>query len=910
MSTYSDLPSGQSGSAPEPGRPAASRGSSAPKRRRRRRRNPALVFFSWFFKILGTLLLIGIVTGCFVACYGAIYIRTVIMPKADRLDLSAFALNEPSTIYYTDKTTGLPVAYATLVGDENRIILDRDEIPEVFKMVTTAIEDKRFYKHRGVDWIRTGAAVLHMFTGRSIQGGSTITQQVIKNYTQEDEVTVKRKVLEIFEALSTENKYSKDDILTMYLNYIYLGHKQYGIAAAARFYFDKDVSEITLPEAASIIAITNNPSLYSPYSTVETTNSKGEIETGLERNKRRQELILNVMCYEEDIAMISEEEYKAAVAAPLNFTRGQNSSPSGSGEVNSWYTDQVIQEVVDYYVSQGYTEKAAYGILYSGGLHIYTPFDPDVQACVDEVYTDYSNLNDPNTGKPYTSRDGQQLQSCITVVDNSTGYVVAMAGAMGDKTGNLWWNYATDSARQPGSSIKPLAVYSPAIEMGLITPYSIVDDFPYQILNDRLWPVNADGYYAGLSTVSSAVARSTNTIAVKILNDYVTPELSYRFLEERYGITTLYDHKEINGQIYDDHNAAQLALGGLSWGLSPYEVTAAYATFPRGGAFTRATVVHRVENRDHQIIWDNTPKSTYPIKESTAHYMNQMLQGVVTSGTGTGARIDGMHVAGKTGTTTNEYDLWFAGYTPYYTAAVWTGYPLKNAKVPSWPSPAASLWRKVMTGLHEGLEDREFFSVSDVRSYNICLDCGLRATDACSNDIRGNRVRSYSFVEGTQPSGYCTCHVPVEICVHENPPAEDGKAVKPSYYLPGEYCPEESVRSICAVNYVRDPELSSKTRTSDASYMLNYFAGLPVCPFHTEETQEPDPDDEPSPPATEPPATEPPATEPPVTEPPVTEPPVTEPPTEPPVTEPPDPEPGGEPDSGDEPPEDDFVPVW
>ena len=921
LSTYSDYserPAGPADDRLDAQRPAATR-SNSPKRRRRRRRHPILAFFGFLFKLLGTLLLIGIVTGCFVACYGAIYIQTVIMPEADRLDLSSFTLNEPSTIYYTDKNTGQSVAYATLVGTEDRIILETDEIPQVFKDVAVSVEDKRFYKHKGVDWIRTAGAVLYMFTGRDIQGGSTITQQVIKNYTQEDEVTVKRKILEIFRALSVESKYNKDDILTLYLNKINLGGKVCGIGAAARYYFDKDVSEITLPEAASIIAITNNPSLFSPYSTVETINSNGEVETGLERNKRRQELILWLMCYEEDIALISEEEYEAAINAPLNFSRGQTQAELAAGQINSWYTDEVIGEVVDYFVSQGYTNDAAYDLIYNAGLHIYTPFDPDVQAKVDEVYTNLENL-------PYISRDGQQMQSCITIVDNANGYVVAMAGAMGEKTGNLWWNYATDSTRQPGSSIKPLAVYSPAIDMGLITPYSIVDDAPYQMLNGNPWPVNADGYYSGLATVQDAVSRSTNTAAVKVLNDILTPQLSFQFMEEKYGITTLEDYLLMsNGEIKDDFGPSSLSLGGLTHGLSPYEVTAAYATFPRGGVFTAATVVHRVENRDHQVIWDNTPENTYPIKQSTAYYMNQMLQRVISGGvgaTGTAAQIPGMHVAGKTGTTSEKYDLWFAGYTPYYTAAVWTGYP-RNATIDIYPSPAAILWKQVMVRLHEGLEDRDFPTVSNLNTYNICLDCGQRATEACNLDLRGSRVGTFTFVEGTQPSGYCTCHTSVTVCTGGLVYNEDGTAAQAGYYLPCDLCPAETRVTMTLVDHDRTGnEACMRVSIADQQYMLSNYEQLQVCPVHSIlDPSWQDPNAWPSDPGSnwwdpdQPGYTAPPVTSDPVTsDPPVTsEPPTSEPPySEPPVTSDPvysDP-PYSEPPVQESPPGDAYVPVW
>ena len=804
---------------------------------RRRRRSAGVRVAATVGKVLGTLLLIMIVTGCFLACYGVVYLNTVIIPNASpNLNLN---LNESSTIYYIDQETQEAVELATCYGSENRVILEYKEIPDVFIKAAVAIEDKRFYQHKGVDWVRTAAAVFYMFTGQDIQGGSTITQQVIKNYSGDNEVTVKRKITEIFKALELEKEYSKDDIITMYLNYIYLGSRQYGIATASEYYFGKDVSEITLAEAASIIAITNNPSIYGPNSTVVMENSDGELWDAKQWNKYRQELILNAMLEQ---GMITQEEHDEAVAQELVFTMGQTQSTeeeqtTTATNINSWYVDEVIAEVVNYYQeTYGLNTEAANQMVYGGGLKIYTPFDPDVQEAVDEIYTNRENLD-------YTSSDGQQMQSGITVVDNETGYVVAMAGAIGEKTGNRLWNFATDSVRQPGSSIKPLAAYSPAIEMGLVTPYTVIDDSPYQILDGTAWPRNDNREYHGLTTVLNGITHSTNTIAVKLVGDYVTPEASFQFLQERYGITTLVDDVEVNGRVMTDKALAPLALGGLTNGLSPYEMTAAYATFPRNGAYTEPTVVLRVETNDGELVWDNTPETTYPIKESTAYYMNVLLD-AASRGTGNAARnqMGGRTMAGKTGTTTDNYDRWFAGYTPYYTAVVWTGYETP-AYIRASINPAAKLWGQVMFRIYEKLEleDRSFTSDVSLTSVSICLDCGLRATDACANDIRGNRTMTASFVEGTQPTAYCTCHVPITVCTEDPILNWQGEVVANAYHYATEYCPEESVREVYIVDYTRD-EAASSVMVDDIYYMKYFYDGLtePYCSVHTEATVDPE----------------------------------------------------------------------
>ena len=802
---------------------AAPRRSAGPRRKRRKRSTGATVAVR-FFQVLGTLLLIMIVTGCFVACYAVFYINTVIIPSAG-LDLSKYTLNESSVIYYTDAETGQAVELTTLSGTENREWIDYEDIPEYFINAAVAIEDKRFFTHKGVDWGRTVKGILCMFTGQDIQGGSTITQQLIKNLTGQDEVTVKRKIGEIFNALEFEKDHEKDEIITWYLNKINLGKGNYGIVTAAKYYFGKEVSEITLAEAASIIAITNNPSIYGPASNVIVETSTGEEWTSKQWNKYRQELILDAMLEQE---MISQEEHDEAVAQELNFVFDDEEAAVSS--VFSWYVEQVISEVRDYLVEEQHMDsELAFDIIYGGGLAIYTAYDPDVQAAVDAVYSDTANLD-------YTSSDGQQMQSAITVVDNETGYVVALAGKIGEKTGNRQMNYASGSTRQPGSSIKPLASYSPAIEFGLITPATIIDDSPYQELDGSAWPRNDNGRYKGLTSVLAGITSSTNTIATKILADYVTPEASFQFLTERYGLTTLVDSVEINGKVKTDIGVAALAMGGLTYGVNTYEMAAAYATFPRAGAYTEPTVVLKVETKDGELIWDNTPETDYVIKESTAWYMNTLLKSAVT-GTGNAARFNGMTIAGKTGTTTDNYDRWFAGYTPYYTAVVWTGYPTP-AKMRTSVNPAAALWKQVMSRVHEDLENRDFFSLGDTESVAICLDCGMRADENCQNDIRTvlegtSRVQTFTFAKGDAPTAYCTCHVPVTICKDDPILNTDGTPTG-AYRLATEFCPEESVLQVCIVSYERT-EVGSSVWVEDKPYMMSFYEGLesPDCTVHT-----------------------------------------------------------------------------
>ena len=825
---------------------------SRKSRRPRKKRSLVATLFVRFGQLLGSLVLIGIVTGCFVLCYATIYVQTVIIPEAG-LDLSQYAMNESSIICYIDRVTGQPVEMATLSGSEDREWIDYEDIPKYFIDAAVAIEDKDFWTHQGVDWSRTAAAVLYMFTGQDIQGGSTITQQLIKNLTEEDDVTVKRKIGEIFNALEFEKNYEKTDIITWYLNKIYLGQGKYGIVTAAKYYFGKEVSEITLAEAASLIAITNNPSIYSPASTVMIKSRNGEEWRGKEWNKYRQEIILSQML---KYGCIDREQYEEAVAQELVFVF--DNGETKTDHVFSWYVEAVIDEVREYLMENFHVSSSlAYDIIYGGGLIIYTPFDPDVQAAVDQVYNDTANL-------PYISSDGQQMQSAITIVDNSTGYVVALAGAIGEKTGNLMQNIATQRPRQPGSSIKPLSAYSPAVEMGLITPGSIVDDAPILILDKlgmqmsysdamatedpfSLWPRNDDRVYRGLTTVMTGITKSLNTIASRLVSEYVTVDASYQFLKDRYGITTLVDGLVVNGQVKTDKTVASLALGGLTKGVTTFEMAAAYATFPRGGAYTEPTTVLRVETKAGELVWDNEPEAEFVIKESTAYYMNTLLTNAANKGTGTGALVDGQIVAGKTGTTSENYDRWFAGYTPYYTGVVWTGYPI-NAKITGTTgNPASALWKKVMTIVHEGLEEKPFFEPENTVTANICLDCGQLATDACAADVRtvlvdgSFRVDTFTYFKGDEPTSYCTCHVPVTICTADPILDETGKAVG-AWHLATDGCPVEKTVTVYLVNFNRS-EIGAMATVKDAVYLSAYYEalGYPSCTVHGKsETQTPD----------------------------------------------------------------------
>lgn len=783
-------------------------------------------------KVLGTVFLIGICTSIILACYAVSYVQDVILPQVEQTlsAVSVLDVNQSSTMYYTDSETGELVELLTLYGDENRVWVEYKDIPENLIKATVAIEDQRFWTHSGVDWLRTGKAILLMFTGGDIQGGSTITQQLLKNITSNNEVTVQRKVLEIFMALEFEKSHSKEEILEWYLNYIYLGDSCYGIYTASLNYFGKELEELTLAECASLISITNNPSAYNPYRYPE-------------NNLTRRNLVLSQM---EKQGLISEEEMLAAQAEELNLNR---ETTSVEQVVYTWYEDQVIEDVIsDLMTNYDLSETAATNLLYRGGLQIETCLDPQVQAYVDQVYSETESIGGE-------SANGRTLQSAITVVDNSTGNVVALAGGVGEKTGSRLYNRATQAVRPSGSSIKPLSVYAPALDLGLITPYSVVDDTPI-LESGSAWPKNASGYYKGLVTVNEAVRNSLNTVAVKLLRDSVSIETSYEYLTERFGITSLVESRLVNDTVKTDLTLASLALGGLTDGVSTYEMAAAYATFANNGVYKTPRTYSRVVMVDSSgketVLLENKSSSEAVLKESTVYYINQMLKNVVSAGTGTVANFSGMTIAGKTGTTTSNYDRWFVGYTPYYTAAVWIGYDIQENIPSSNGSVAMTLWKSVMQPLHEGLENIDFSKPDNLVTQQYCLDSGMIATEWCKADIRGSRVATGTYVSGTQPTSYCTVHTAVEVCTEAPILDSDGKETG-LYYLCSEYCPDECRRTIGVVDYERYYATESVS-ASDDKYLLSYLEAQGVCPIHTEETaadpggsEDPDPIETPTP---------------------------------------------------------------
>ena len=704
-------------------------------------------FFLHFGKAVGTVLLILFISVVIFACIFTAYLRNYLMPQVS-FSLDSFKLNQTSVIYYQDKNTGEYETLQNLYGDENRIWVSYKEIPSDLVFATVAIEDKRFYEHNGVDWLRTMRAGMNLFMGSSSTfGASTLTQQLVKNLTNDDEITVRRKLVEIFRALEMEKQYDKNDILEWYLNTIYLGEQAYGVRTAAYTYFGKDVTQLDLAECASLIAITNNPSIYDPYIS---DNNK-------QRNKERQETILYEML---DQGYITQNEYQNAMSKELVFDYATGDTELlDDSSYYSYFVDQVIRDVVrDLSSATGYDTEVITQMILSGGYQIYSTIDVDVQNAAEEVYENLDNI-------PATDSTYQQLQSGIVVIDNETGDISAIVGGVGEKPGSLTLSRATQSLLAPGSVIKPIAVYGPALNAGLITPATVYDDTPFTF-GSEAWPKNEDDIYHGLTTILDAMKRSSNTVAVKVLDD-LGLDYAYNYAFNEMGLDTLVDAYELNGVEYTDKSYWSLALGGTVQGITIRDMTAAYAAVENGGVYRTARTYTKVLDSEGELVLDNTQSTRTVLDEKAAYYLTYMMEETVKSGTGVEAQISGMSVAGKTGTTSDDQDRWFAGYTPYHTAVVWCGYDQPQEVVlqdDSIDNPAAVLWNKVMTAVSEGETDTGFQKPSDIIEVEVCQDSGLLPTGWCENDVRGDRTVTVMLAAEDVPTEYCSVHVEQKLC--------------------------------------------------------------------------------------------------------------------------------------------------
>ena len=728
-------------------------------------------------RIIGTLLLVFVVTLTIFSGIFMAYINSTMRGKVE-VYLDEFETKVSTELYSQDPDTGEWVMYQTLyLNSENRIWTDLEDIPKYLQEAAIAIEDKRFEKHHGVDWKGTTRAIVYTLFGKNVQGGSTITQQLVKNVTGDNEVTVKRKITEIYRALELEKRYEKDEILEAYLNEVFFGQSCYGVVTASRMYFNKDVSDLTLAECASLMGITNNPSMYDPTLSSWTR----------ENNRERQLTILGAMLEQ---GKISQEEYDEAKAEDIVFSNGftisgkyvgsdgtvtdlepeepstdDTESPADEEEPTikgrySWFTEAMIGDVADALVEKyGITDKVrdngttytayeqAWDMVHGKGYKIYTTQNPKYQKIAEDVCYDLSNI--PYTSS-YTNSAGEQvedqLQIALTILDPTNGYVVAMIGGAGEKQADRVWNWAVN-ARQCGSAIKPVSTYAPALDDGTINGASVIDDYP-MLLNGDVWPRNANWRYQGLTALHTAIAQSLNTCAVRTNLAYGV-DRSYEFLVNKLGFENL--------TYTDSQQVGNMALGGFEKGVTTEEMAAAYAAFVNEGVYTKPRTFVRVEDANGNVILENEAQSTVAMKNTTAAIINHLLQEAALNGTGYEAQFSGMHIAGKTGSTNSNKDRYFVGYTPYYSCAVWAGYE-HNQRIVASGNPCSAIFRKVMSAIHEELPDKDFFSCAGLTSVAVCADSGMLASENCALDVRGSRVYTALVAADNAPTSVCTMH--------------------------------------------------------------------------------------------------------------------------------------------------------
>ena len=733
-----------------------------------------------------TLALIGIV--CMFVLMGVLgdYLETDILPEAN-LVLEDYTLDEPSYVYFTNSEGKIEVLQKVHSSTDWEYA-SYEDTPKPLVYAAVAIEDKRFYEHQGVDWFTTIKAFANMFFGDETVGGSSITQQLIKNVTQNKSVTVQRKVMEFFQATLAEKNYDKDTIMEMYLNAIYLGQGCRGVKSAAETYFGKELQTLTIAECASLISITNNPSMFDPYSTKEFMYA-GQMMNGMQRNQHRQRLVLGEMLSQ---GYITQQEYDEAIAQELVLKNGideedrwltctneacghegvastfkLDSSKKNrvcpqcgtaipleedkSQVVYSYYVDTVLKDLAKMLAERdGVTTwnddvwKNYYSLISRAGYHIYTAYDEEAQAAVDKTYKDLKQIPSP--------RSAQQMQSAIVVISNETGDIVAMAGGVGEEKEHFGLNRATQSRLQSGSSIKPLAIYAPGFEKGTISPATVITDLPLRY-SGGAWPRNDNSKYNYAYTIYRGITKSVNAVAANTLMK-IGDEYSYEFAKETFGLSTMRD---------EDMNFASLALGAQHYGITVRDMATAFATFANDGIRRESRTVTKVYNNKGELVLDNTQDAYKILSEKTVTYTNYCLVNAANAGTGTRAIFSGQQIAGKTGTTNGTRDRWFCGYTAHYTAAVWCGFDTP-AKINLGYNPACELWKKVMQPLHNGLSRKSLYSTSKMTNVTVCLDSGLRATDACKNDIRGDRTDTVMCYPEDRPKGTCTSHVDMSIC--------------------------------------------------------------------------------------------------------------------------------------------------
>lgn len=742
--------------------------------------------FSAVMSVFLSILLVGAIAGCIVVGAFAIYLANNVDSNVDDIVLIAEqgSGNATKVFYYDSNGKLVEDESQRLSAEGNSYWVSYEDVPENLVNAFVAIEDKRFWDHNGFDLITTTKAIAKFLLPLGEGGGgSTITQQLVKNVTKNDDYTIQRKVNEIFKAMELEKQVGdKTKIIESYMNIIYLSQGANGVQEAAHVYFNKDVSELSLVECAAIAGITQYPSKWDPIKNPD-------------NNKTRRNVILSEMYSQ---GLITKAEYDEAYNATLVID--QSKSEVTVAGTNTWYTDEVINEASallaeKYNVSTDIATK----MLYSGGYSIVTAQDKGVQAVLDKYYQDMTSTS------IFPVSNVINVESSMIVMDPHNGNILGLVGGRGEKTQNRLFNLATDAVRQPGSAFKPVAVYAPAMEAGVINYGSVFDDIPFNFGTETTddsgkviyshptgWPRNSNNAYRGLTTVEYAIAMSKNTIAVHVL-DALGINNSFNFLTNKLHITTL---------VNSDKNYASLGLGGLTYGVTLKELTAAYSIFSNSGVYTSSRTVIQILDKSGEVVVDNEPEKEIVLTEGNAEVMTKLLGQVIHH---SGATASGslreigrlVDVAGKTGTTNKNYDKWFVGYTPYYLAGVWTGYVEPQDIGSKVSNQHCQMWNRVMVELHKPILERVSRGEETLKTFDrdllieatYCMDSGKLVTEACEADPRGKRYETGYFTKETLPTEECDCHVLVKYCK--------------GHGIAGPNCPDSSCEMVGLLEHTR-----------------------------------------------------------------------------------------------------------
>jgi penicillin-binding protein 1A len=658
---------------------------------------------------------VAIVVSIFLSCF---------LGENDVLRIDDLTVSYASKIMYLD-SQGKEKELESLSPNENKIWVDSCKIPKSMKDAIIAVEDERFYSHFGFDVLRTTKAFLNwIFRKDSSYGGSTITQQLVKNLTREQDKTAIRKIKEISRAISLERKFSKEQILELYLNTIYLSQGCYGVQSASHKFFGKDVEGLSLAECACIAGITQYPVRYDPIA-----NPKN--------NKEKQKIVLKKML---EIGYITQKDHDKALKEKLSFSKSSSNLQGSS--ISSYFADKVVEDVLGALKKKGYSDSIADKMLYEGGLKIYSTYDPKIQSIIDKVYKDNNNF--PKINEKIAP------QSAIVVIEPKSGAIVGMAGGIGAKTASRTLNRAAQTLRQPGSTLKPLSAYAPALENKLINSATILKDEEIKI-GDWICK-NYDKKFSGKVDIRQAVNYSLNTSPVEVIKK-LTLNNSYNFLVNNLGFTSLVEKETINGEIFSDIGYPQLALGGLTKGVKIIELASAYAVFSNGGIYTKPYVFTKVLDSKEREIITNDKKTNVAMSEATAYIVAQLLNGSVKNGTSVGSQVSsGIFTAGKTGTTSDNFDRWFVGFTPYYVAALWYGYD-EPKDLGISKNPNISIWKKIMDEVHNNLKNKDLEKPQEIINVNYCKNSGKLPNEHC-----GGNITNFYFTRDNAPKDVCAIH--------------------------------------------------------------------------------------------------------------------------------------------------------